>query len=174
MSQGIAIDQAFAEFFHSSYRELMKTAMYLGATLHEADEATASTMSEVLSRWSVLDEPGAYARRAVASNFLKSKVRSLDRIRQRQVERGGATAQGAADPNLSVWEDWQWAKQLLQSLPPSQRDVLALVFDGYTPTEIAGLLGRSPAAVRQSLHAGRERLRKEVEPRVEEAVADTG
>lgn len=48
--------------------------------------------------------------------------------------------------------------QMLRSLPPGQRNVVAFIVDGFTPTEIAALLGRSPAAIRQSLHDARLRL----------------
>jgi DNA-directed RNA polymerase specialized sigma24 family protein len=47
---------------------------------------------------------------------------------------------------------------MLNSLPAGQRSVMACIVDGFTPTEIAALLGRSPAAIRQSLHDARERL----------------
>jgi RNA polymerase sigma-70 factor (ECF subfamily) len=149
----------FPTFFRSAYRELLKTAMYTGATKHEADEATAAAMREVLRRWGELNDPLAYARRAVVSNFIKENTRNLDRIRRRQVEQHAGTAEGRTDLNLTVWEDREWVLQMLRSLPPGQRAVMAFVVDGFTPTETSTLLGRSPAAIRQSLHDARVRLK---------------
>lgn len=133
--------------------------MYAGATRQEADEATAAAMREVLRRWGELDDPLAYARRAVVSNFIKERTRNLDRVRRRQVEHGAGTAEGRSDANLTVWEDREWVLQMLRSLPPGQRAVMAFIVDGFTPTEISVLLGRSPEAIRQSLHDARLRLK---------------
>lgn len=150
--------QEFSDFWRVEYRQLLKAAMYAGANRHEADEATAAAMKEVLRRWDELDDRPAYARRAVISNFLKEKTRNLDRVRRRQVEKHAGTAEGREDPGMTVWEDREWVMQMLRSLPPGQRNVMAFIVDGFTPTEIAALLGRSPAAIRQSLHAARQRL----------------
>lgn len=48
--------------------------------------------------------------------------------------------------------------QILSSLPPAQREVLALVVDGFTPVEIARMLGGTAVAVRQNLRAARVKL----------------
>ena len=48
--------------------------------------------------------------------------------------------------------------QLLESLPPAQREVLACMIDMLTPQEIAQLLGKTEAAVRQNLCAARKSL----------------
>ena len=48
--------------------------------------------------------------------------------------------------------------QVLKSLPPAQREVLACMIDEFTRQEIARLLGKTEAAVRQNLHAARMRL----------------
>ncbi|MEU7615359.1 sigma-70 family RNA polymerase sigma factor [Micromonospora rifamycinica] len=152
--------QEFSEFYRAEYRTLLQAAMYAGANKHQADEATATAMREVMRRWDRLDRPLAYARRAVISNFLKEKTRSLDRIRRRQVEKQAGTVESREDPGMTVWEDREWVMQMLNSLPPGQRDVMAFIVDGFTPTEIAALLGRSPAAIRQSLHHARLRLTK--------------
>lgn len=86
-----AAPDGFTDFYRGGYRELIKAAMYAGATPHEADEATAAAMKEVLRRWGELDDPLAYARRAVVSNFVKEKTRNLDRVRRRQVEQHAGT-----------------------------------------------------------------------------------
>jgi DNA-directed RNA polymerase specialized sigma24 family protein len=48
--------------------------------------------------------------------------------------------------------------QLLDSLAPAQREVMALAIDEFTPAEIARLLGKTAVAARQNLHVARTRL----------------
>jgi RNA polymerase sigma factor (sigma-70 family) len=148
----------FAEFFRATYRDLVQTAMYGGATRQEGEDAASATMEEVFRRWAELREPLAYARRAVISNLIKEKTRNLDRVRQRQIECGAASSEGDLDPELTAWEDEEWIRQMLASLPPRQRSVMTFIVEGFSPAEIATLLGQSPAAVRQSLHVARHRL----------------
>ena len=75
-------------------------------------------------------------------------------------ERGAGTAEGRHDRELNLWEDREWVVQLLKTLPSKQAEVMAMVVDDFTPSEIAELLGRSPEAVRQSLREARQRLKR--------------
>jgi RNA polymerase sigma factor (sigma-70 family) len=149
----------FEDFYRASYRDVFKVALLAGATELEAYEAVDTTMEDVLRRWEVIDNPLRYAGRAVVSNFLKSKTRGLNRIRQRQIARGEISAEAHEDAGLTAWEDQQWVGQMLEHLTSTQRRVMVHVIDGLTPAEIAELLGKSPEAIRQSLCAARRRLR---------------
>ncbi len=151
--------EEFESFFRTTYRELLRTAMYVGATEQEAEDAAMATMEEVLRRWEKIDNRLAYARRAVVSRFLKDRTRGLDRVRHRQIERGGAAPGAAYDPGLTVWEDRQWVTQMLESLPPAQRATMAFVVDGFSPAEVADLLGKTSSAVRRNLCDARRRLK---------------
>ncbi|MCO1593846.1 sigma-70 family RNA polymerase sigma factor [Micromonospora sp. RHAY321] len=154
------VREEISAFYRAGYRKLLVTVMYAGATRHEADEAVATTVKEMLARWDTIDDHVAFARRAVISNFLKEKTRNLDRIRRRQVEKRAGTAESREDPGMTVWEDREWVMQMLNSLSPGQRSVMAHMVDGFTPTEIATALGRSPDAIRQSLKEARARLKE--------------
>lgn len=148
----------FVAFFRAQYPKLKMTAMSLGASPEEADEAAASAMKEVYLRWDHIEAPLAYGKRAALSNFLKAKER--DRNRQRAEQDAEAHRDRIIDhAGLNVWEDEQWVTQILGSLPAAQREALALVFDDFGPTEIARLLGKTPEAIRQNLRAARERLK---------------
>jgi len=153
------VPPGFDEFFRSAYHAFLGTAIFVGARGQEAEDAVAAAMEEVWRRWGEVDEPLAYGRRATVSNFLKEKERGLARVRRRMAERGEVMQETAGIDALSVWEDRQWVTQLLQALPLAQREVMACIVDGFKPTEIAILLGKTPEAVRQNLHAARERLR---------------
>lgn len=58
----------------------------------------------------------------------------------------------------------EWALQLIATLPPAQREVVALrVIAGLDVAEVAALVGRSPGAVRVSVHRGLTRLRDQLD-----------
>lgn len=146
----------FEEFWHAAYRKLLAAAMYAGAAEDVADDAVSAAMEDVLRRWDKIDDPLAWARRAVVNHFKRDEMRSR-RMVGRVIERGGVTGE-YQDPGLTLWENSQWVGQLLASLPLAQREVMALIVDEFGPAEVARLLGKNPAAVRQSLCAARRRL----------------
>jgi DNA-directed RNA polymerase specialized sigma24 family protein len=63
---------------------------------------------------------------------------------------------------ITVWEDQQWVDELLATLPPQQRAVMQEFLAGSTPTEIAEILGKTPATVRQNLQNARRNLRRQL------------
>lgn len=149
----------FDDFYRDSFKSLMKTVMYAGATRHEAEDAVQDAMQELHRRWPEIEHPHAYARRAVRSSFLK--IRDGERLRRRKEQAAAWDCENGTengDQDLTIWEDQQWVRQLLDSLPPSQREVMKFVCEGYKPKEIAQILGKTPNAVRQNLHAVRRRL----------------
>ena len=52
-------------------------------------------------------------------------------------------------------------RRLLGTLPPAQREVMTLAYEGLTGREIATLLGKDPATVRKNLQLARDRLRRD-------------
>jgi RNA polymerase sigma-70 factor (ECF subfamily) len=147
----------FESFYRCNYRFLVKVVLTAGATLDEAYEAVDQTMEEVLRRWSDLDHPRAYARRAVLSNFIKTRNRERQRL-ARTLEGGHLCPESSDDHELNVWEDEQWVAQLLAQLPPTQREVMKCLVDGLTSVEIAELLGKTPEAIRQNARLARRKL----------------
>jgi RNA polymerase sigma-70 factor (ECF subfamily) len=148
----------FGEFFRDAYQPLVRDVIFAGATPEEAEDAVAAAMVEVFRRWDAIASPSAYARRAAINKMIKGRQRGLSRISERLIERGDVAADGDLDPGLVVWEQQEWVTLLLKSLPPAQREVLACVVDMFTPQEIAPLLGKTEAAVRQNLCAARRKL----------------
>jgi RNA polymerase sigma factor (sigma-70 family) len=157
----------FEDFYRDSFRPLMKILMYAGATWHEAEDAVQDAMQELHQRWPEIEHPHAYARRAVRSSFLKIRDGERRRRGKEQVSAGDYENENGnenGNQDLTIWEDQQWVKQLLASLPPSQREVMTFVCDGFKPIEIARILGKTPNAVRQTLHAVRRRLMPALTP----------
>jgi RNA polymerase sigma factor (sigma-70 family) len=161
-----------AEFFERNYLKLLAFAMYMGALKEEAEDAIESTMIDMLDRWEMIRKPLAYARTAIAHELIKQRSRSkqLTPLPDEDIERlGGRDRDHAQEEQLTVWADTQWVRGLLNSLPPRQQEVMALVVDGFRSAEIAVLLGRDPAAVRQNLMAARRRLKAALSEQREQA-----
>ena len=150
----------FEEFFRDAYRPLVRDVIFAGWNPDEAEDAVSAAMIEVLQRWDSIGNPRAYARRAAISNLLKDKERGLKRVRERLIQRGDVSPEHDLDPDLLVWEQREWVRLLLKSLPPAQREVLACMASMFTQQETAERLGKTEAAVRQNLHAARKRLTK--------------
>jgi RNA polymerase sigma factor (sigma-70 family) len=151
------------EWYQEARRPLLAYALFLaGGDKDEAEDALSDALENVLKHWDELKNPLAYARRATFSNLLKNKERNLKRIRDRQIQRGDFRREAEDDHGITVWEQEEWVMQLLRSLPPAQRDVLACIIDDFTPIEIARLLGKTDAAVRQNLRAARLKLQRQL------------
>jgi RNA polymerase sigma factor (sigma-70 family) len=148
----------FEDLFRDAYRGLLRDAIFAGGNLHEAEDAVSAALEEVLRRWDRIDDPRAYARRATISILIKNKQRGQQRVRDRMIQRGAYLTEHDLDPGLTVWEEQEWVMQLLESLPPAQREVLACLVDMFPRKEIAELLGKTDAAVRQNLCAARTSL----------------
>lgn len=151
-------EQDFAEFFRSAYRPLLRDIIFVSGNPHEAEDALCAAMLEVLDRWDRIDNPRGYTRRAAISNVIKNKQRGLSRIQGRLIEQGQLPAAHGLDSGLSAWEEQEWVTQLLKSLPRAEQEVIAYMIDQFTRREIAQLLGKTEAAVRQNLRAARKRL----------------
>lgn len=148
----------FEELFRDAYPALLRDAIFAGGNAHEAEDAVSAALEEVFRRWDQIENPRAYARKATISILIKNKERGQQRIRERIIQRGDYPAGRDTDPGLTVWEEQEWVMQLLESLPPAQREVLACMVDMFPRKEIAELLGKTDAAVRQNLFAARKGL----------------
>jgi RNA polymerase sigma factor (sigma-70 family) len=148
---------AFEEFFRGTYQLLVRDVIFAGGNSYEAEDAVSAAMTEVLQHWDTIENPRGYARRAAIHNLIKSKERGQQRLLDRLALRGDVPPGHDVDPGL-IWEQREWVTMLLKSLPPAQRVVLAYITDCFTPKEIAELLGKTEAAVRQNLCAARKKL----------------
>jgi RNA polymerase sigma factor (sigma-70 family) len=145
-----AAPDGFEEFFRRSFRELVRAAMYAGATLEEAEDATAKALMEMLWHWDTCKRSLAYARKAAVHNFIKDKTRGTGRVARRLIDRGHVPCQeGAEDSQLTAWEDEEWVAHVLSSLPAAQREVMELIAKGLDRDEIAETLGKTREAIRQ-------------------------
>lgn len=140
----------FADFYRREYRLLLKVVMLLGGTLDEAHDSVNQAMADLIPGWTQIRHPHVYARRAVANNFIKNKMRDRKGLRK-AIEGGHLAPEAYEDFGLTVWEDKEWVDQLVRSLPLAQREVVKAVLDGLAVEEISMRLGCTPATIRRRL-----------------------
>jgi RNA polymerase sigma factor (sigma-70 family) len=134
--------------------------MAVGATMDDAEEAVQAAITDMLEkgRWGELTRnPKAWMRKAVRHTYYDQQKK---RRRHREIEKNLPLPAGNhVDDGRSFWEDWQWVGQQLSTLPSAQREVLELYLAELDTSEIADLLGKTEATIRQNLAHGRRRLR---------------
>ncbi|WP_405968819.1 sigma-70 family RNA polymerase sigma factor (plasmid) [Streptomyces sp. NBC_00015] len=141
------------------HRSLVKFVATLGASWEEAEDAVGDVLTELLPRWNQIRAPRAYCRLAAERAWINSEVRL--RKAPDAALRGfwGASAQqGITDAYERLEQDD--ALRHLRLLNQEQRRVMAFVFDGYAPEEIATLLEKNPGTVRSNIRHARKRLKE--------------
>jgi RNA polymerase sigma factor (sigma-70 family) len=152
----------FEQFYRDCFASLLRDVLFMGGHRQEAEDALSAAMLSTWENWDRIENPHAYARKAALNHLIKARQRGQWRIRARMIARGAITFGAVPVPGTVIWEQQQWVTELLASLPPAQRQVLACAIDAITPQETALLLGKTPGAVRQCLRAARERLKKDL------------
>ncbi|MFI5959779.1 RNA polymerase sigma factor [Cryptosporangium sp. NPDC051539] len=143
----------FAAFYRAETPRLIRFLLWHGARLADAADLAQDAMVAAHRNWDRLDNPAAWIRTVA----FRARLRKLQSREQPTAEPERA-AVIRPDADLDAWEISQDILQALRRLPVRQRQVLAWSLDGFTPTEIAGELGTTPAAVRSSLYKARHTL----------------
>jgi RNA polymerase sigma-70 factor (ECF subfamily) len=147
----------FEAFWEHHYRYYLKVLMAIGATREDACDTIHDVMVDMLEKNTLdgLRNPKAWVRHAVLHTYYDQQKRQR---RGREIERH-QTPESYVDDGPNVWADWQWVKQMLSTLTPTQRTILELSIAELKPREIADLLGKTPDTIRQNLAHARKRLR---------------
>jgi RNA polymerase sigma-70 factor (ECF subfamily) len=151
-------DISYDDFFRDNFRPMMKMVQALGATRSEAEDAVSAAMEELIRRGDNIAHLEAYGRRVALRTFIKN--------RQDDQRRWASAVKDAdSDPGRGVEvitsesEERRFVLRALRDLPPQQGRILALSVDGYSPMEIAKLIGVNAATVRSNLRLARQRLK---------------
>jgi RNA polymerase sigma factor (sigma-70 family) len=133
------------------------------ATTHEAEEAAQMALVHAWRRWPTLTNPRAWVRTVAVREHLRSSP-SGDPRRARQVEldelvQPRLTAVPSTAETVALSDQERLVCAELAKLPPAQRAVAALRYEGYSNREIAELLGVDQSAVRHNVLRARSRLR---------------
>jgi DNA-directed RNA polymerase specialized sigma24 family protein len=156
-SSQAADNDAFADFYRSNFASVRCFLMRTGAARDEAEDATQSAMLTLLRRWPDVSQRRAWVRVVARNNWLRTKrderfVVCLEPPTWEGPEEGPAW--GLVGETISA----------MRHLPQAQREIIALVADGYAPAEIADMTGKSSSVVRSNLAHARRRLREKLGP----------
>jgi RNA polymerase sigma-70 factor (ECF subfamily) len=113
--------------------------MGMGAGRADAEDAAQEAMCLVWQQWESIREPAAWVR-GIAVRCLWKQTHRNDRHEARLDSAPGR----ACCPDLELFgEEQRQVLRLLRGLPPQQRTVAALFYDGLTCEEIAELVPNS-------------------------------
>jgi RNA polymerase sigma factor (sigma-70 family) len=158
MSEQVEITRQTLAEFEAHYRRDLKPLMgfviSLGASFHEAEDVAQVAMKAALLDWPNIDHPRAFVRQVARRVFLRSRGKAK---REREVAVLALPIENATTgmPTVTTRE----VLNAIRSLPPAQREVMAWTIDGYEPSEIAALTGKSSATVRSHLRHARATLK---------------
>jgi RNA polymerase sigma factor (sigma-70 family) len=142
----------FACFYREHVGRLVAYLFYQGATAPLAADIAQDAMITAYRRWSAITSPRAYVYKVAYKAFLRHVLDAPE------LPVGEVPEPPVLLPRPEEAEAWLQTQQIIQvlrALPPRQRQVLALTIDGWTPAEMAEMLGIDPAAVRSSLRKAR-------------------
>lgn len=143
--------RSFDEYFRYDFPRLTFFTVRLGASLQEAEDVTQQAMLDLFRHWGEVSAPEAYARIAAKRIYLRGRNNA-------KREREAIQRNWSQDNPVAFSGDVQYVMDLLTSLPTEQREIMAWTIDGYEPSEIAELTGRTAATVRSHLRHARKKL----------------
>jgi RNA polymerase sigma-70 factor (ECF subfamily) len=151
----LTADEAFTWFFRAEFPRVVRTVALVLQDSERARDVAQEAFLQLLTHWekvSRYDRPEAWVRRVA--------IRLAVRGRRRDVLRW--TREQLAGPPQDEAPDLAGALDLaaaVRRLPPAQRAAVALFYYEDQPvSEVAAILGCTPATVRVHLHTARRRL----------------
>ena len=145
-------EHEFARFYRDHIHRLAAYLIYQGAAAHLAADIAQDAMITAYRRWAEIKSPRAYTWTVAYRAFIRHALNDPEQ------PTGEVPEPAALLPRPEEAEAWlqeQHIIHVLRALPPRQCQVLALTIDGWTPAEIAELLGLDPGAVRSNLKKAR-------------------
>jgi RNA polymerase sigma-70 factor (sigma-E family) len=136
------VSESFEDYVNGRGRALLRFAYVLCRDRDLAQDLVQDALVKTHAKWSRVDAPDAYVRRAIVNDFLSFKRRrsSRDVVTDQVPER-------SVDPAFSEDRDAMW--RVLAELPRQQRAVLVLRFyEGLDDDAIARCLGCAAPTVR--------------------------
>jgi len=129
----------------------------MGAGLADAEDAAQEAMILAWQNWASIREPAAWVRTTAIRVFFKQSRKKQNQA----VPLEEADAYPSANWDLEIFaEEEQNVLRLLRALPPGQRTIAVLFYDGMSCEEIAEFTGKIPATIRSQLRYARKTLKE--------------
>ncbi|MFM9693839.1 RNA polymerase sigma factor [Streptomyces europaeiscabiei] len=150
----------FNSFFRQEYRRLVLHLTAEGIDAQTAKDAVQEAMVQAYLNWKEILSPKAWVRKVALRTAWRTSYRNEMRRRKEEEDHHETPkkTESGSDEYAAAIEEQQEVLRTLLSLPSAQRHVMALLFDGYTTSEIAKEMGVSSATVRSHLRHARQRL----------------
>ena len=144
--------EPFIELYHQCFGSMVRLAFALTGSKALAEDLVQDTFVGLHARWSGVEEPRPYLKRAVV-NACRSAQRRQAREQRRALDVVGSSVELGADELFDT----------LARLPYRQRAAIVLRFyDGLPDAEVAAALGCRVGTVASLVHRGLAELRKEI------------
>ncbi len=143
------------QVFREQRLPLLRLAYLMCGSRELGEDIVQTAFVSAHERWSAIDDPAAYLRRAVVN-----RAKDEQRRHYRRRGRSGMEGEQAREPISHLPEiDETWRS--IRDLPAAQRAVVVLHYYEDLPlVEIAAVLDRPPATVRSDLRRALDHLRK--------------
>jgi RNA polymerase sigma factor (sigma-70 family) len=151
----------FSNFYRNSFGSLVARCVWIGVPAEDAAGIVQDLMLEIYRRWPDIGSPEAYARTTVplrAVGFLRISASTWTMDGADLASKGRPLTSGMPDAIMAIGER-QVVLQALGQLPPTQRAVFALDYDGFTSADIGAILGMKESTVRSNLRYAKKALR---------------
>ncbi len=165
-TRGAMVPEAdFEDFFRTERSKLIWFLMSQHeATVHEAEEAAQLAFIKAWRKWTTINNQRAWVYRVAMREYFRSSPQDDTRAAREKVveeisQRPEVSRVPSAADRVVFSEQERLVCAELAKLPPVQRQVATLRYEGYSNPEIAELLGVDPSAVRHNVLRARSRLR---------------
>ncbi|EXG81780.1 SigE family RNA polymerase sigma factor [Cryptosporangium arvum] len=150
--------ESFDSYVAAEGAALLRFAHVLTGDHHLAEDLVQEALVKAHRRWSRIDRPGAYVKKAVLRQYLSWRRRRSSGERPTDATLEGTAAQRDVAEQVT---DRHALRGLLATLPRQQRAVLVLrFFEDLDDATIAELIGCSATTVRAHASKGLSRLRR--------------
>lgn len=164
----MAADAEFKTFVETRYVDLLRVAYLLTGSAHEAEDLVQTALVKAMRRWSRVDEPMAYVRRAM----INQHISIWRRIGQREIVTDTPPDRRHLDEADRITQRAA-VHDALRSLPPRTRAVVVLRYLVDLPeAEVAEMLGCSVGNVKSQASRGLAKLRTVLAPAQEYSLAE--
>ncbi len=160
-----ASEDAFSAFYECEHDAQVRRAYLMLGSVAAAHDVVAEAFTQVLRRWSTIDEPGPYLNRCVLNGCHdagRRAGRETVTSEPKRVAETNGDEPNRLDPTLDSVLDIDLINALRQ-LPFRQRAALVLRYYGdATENQIADSLQCQPGTVGSLIHRGLAALRTEL------------